>query len=63
MLLDKRLEPSFNSDIAPIGLTTKGAISKNTSRVANENVIRQFIQHNKITLSIRLLTLWMAIQR
>lgn len=45
--LDKRLEPSFNSDIAPIGLTTKGAISKNTSRVANENVIRQFIQHNK----------------
>ena len=30
--LDKRLEPSFNSDIAPIGLTTKGAISKNTSR-------------------------------
>ena len=44
--LDKRLEPSFNSDIAPIGLTTKGAISKNTS-VANENVIRQFIQHNK----------------
>lgn len=45
--LDKRLEPSFNSDIAPIGLTTKGAISKNTSRVANEDVIRQFIQHNK----------------
>lgn len=45
--IDSRMEPSFTSDIVPLGLTTKGAISKNTSRVADEDVIRQFIQHNK----------------
>ncbi|MBX5319220.1 MULTISPECIES: helicase-exonuclease AddAB subunit AddB [Staphylococcus] len=45
--IDSRMEPSFTSDIVPLGLTTKGAISKNTSRVADEDVIRQFIKHNK----------------
>ena len=58
--IDSRMEPSFTSDIVPLGLTTKGAISKNTSRVADEDVIRQFIQHNKI-ISLRLRhILWMV---
>ena len=35
--LDIRLEPKFKSDIVPVGLTAKGAISKSGSQVADEN--------------------------
>lgn len=45
--LDMRLEPKFNSDIVPIGLTTKGAIKQQVSKVADEETIHQFIEHNK----------------
>lgn len=45
--LDIRLEPKFKSDIVPVGLTAKGAISKSGSQVADEKTIYKFIEHNK----------------
>ena len=45
--LDIRLEPKYNSDIVPIALTAKGAINQRSSKVADENIIYQLIEHNK----------------
>ena len=36
-----------NSDIVPIALTAKGAINQRSSKVADENIIYQLIEHNK----------------
>src|SRR5699024_2739544 len=43
---DTRLEPSYNSDIVPLGLKKDGGIKSN-SKVADEDTIYKFIKHNK----------------
>ncbi|NWK84588.1 helicase-exonuclease AddAB subunit AddB [Staphylococcus sp. GSSP0090] len=43
---DTRLEPSYNSDIVPLGLKKDGEIKSN-SKVADENTIYKLIKHNK----------------
>ncbi len=43
---DTRLEPSYNSDIVPLGLKKDGEIKSN-SKVADEETIYKLIQHNK----------------
>ncbi|MDW4363737.1 helicase-exonuclease AddAB subunit AddB [Staphylococcus saprophyticus] len=43
---DTRLEPSYNSDIVPLGLKKDGGIKSN-SKVADEQTIYKLIKHNK----------------
>src|SRR5699024_10233948 len=43
---DTRLEPSYNSDIVPLGLKKDGGIKSN-SKVDDEDTIYKFIKHNK----------------
>lgn len=43
---DTRLEPSYNSDIVPLGLKKDSEIKSN-SNVADENTIYKLIKHNK----------------
>lgn len=43
---DTRIEPSYNSDIVPLGLKKDGGIKSN-SKVADEKTIYKLIQHNK----------------
>jgi ATP-dependent helicase/nuclease subunit B len=44
--LDDRIEPSFTSDIVPVGLKKDGTV-KSSSKVADESTIYKFIAHNK----------------
>lgn len=43
---DTRLEPSYNSDIVPLGLKKDGGIKSN-SKVTDEETIYKLIKHNK----------------
>ena len=43
---DTRLEPSYNSDIVPLGMKKDGGIKSN-SKVADEDTIYKLIHHNK----------------